>query len=121
MAEANEPPIDAARREVLEELGLDWRGGRLLAVDWVPPDGPWGDSLMFIFDGGVLSGGDIARIALADGELDSHEFCELGAARDRLRPYVLRRVHGALAALREGGTAYLHGGGVDQRTGQEQA
>ncbi|GAA1760823.1 NUDIX hydrolase [Luedemannella helvata] len=121
MAEANEPPIDAARREVLEELGLDWRGGRLLAVDWVPPHGPWDDSLMFIFDGGVLSGGDIARITLADGELDNHEFCELGAARDRLRPYVLLRVHGALTALREGGTAYLHGGGVDRRTGQEQA
>src|ERR1044071_2627079 len=52
MAEANEPPLDAAIREVREELGLEYHGGRLLVVDWVAPHGPWDDCLMFLFDGG---------------------------------------------------------------------
>jgi 8-oxo-dGTP pyrophosphatase MutT (NUDIX family) len=33
--EQEESPTAACRREVLEELGLDRPGGRVLAVDWV--------------------------------------------------------------------------------------
>lgn len=51
MAEANEPPPDAARREVREELGLESQPRRMLCVEWVSPHGPWDDLLAFIFDG----------------------------------------------------------------------
>lgn len=40
MAEANEPPADAVRRELREELGLDLQVGDLLCVDWVSPMAP---------------------------------------------------------------------------------
>ena len=40
MAEANEPPSDALRRELREELGLDIRVGDLLCVNWVSPTAP---------------------------------------------------------------------------------
>ncbi len=76
MAEANEPPLAAARREVREELGLEYTGGRLLVVDWVSPHGPWDDSLMFVFDGGVLGKEQQARISLRDGELGGFRFVE---------------------------------------------
>ena len=48
MAEANEPPADAVRRELCEELGLEVRVGSLLCVDWVSPHDPWDDLINFI-------------------------------------------------------------------------
>jgi 8-oxo-dGTP pyrophosphatase MutT (NUDIX family) len=46
MSEANEPLDETARREFREELGLTLTVGPLLVVDWISPQGPWGDSLM---------------------------------------------------------------------------
>jgi ADP-ribose pyrophosphatase YjhB (NUDIX family) len=111
MAEANEPPLDAAIREVREELGLDYRGGRLLVVDWVAPHGPWDDCLMFLFDGGVLSEEEQAAIRLeAGGELREARFVTGEEAKELLRPYVWKRVEGAFDALRNQTARYLHDG-----------
>lgn len=110
MAEANEAPLDAAIREVREELGIEYAGGRLLVLDWVSPHGPWDDSLMFIFDGGVLSEDQRAGIALPDGELVTFRFCQVSEASRLLRPYVRLRVEAAITALRNRTTAYLHDG-----------
>jgi 8-oxo-dGTP pyrophosphatase MutT (NUDIX family) len=110
MAEANEPPLDAAKREVKEELGIEFQEGRVLVVDWVPPHGPWDDSLMFVFDGGLIAEDQRAHIKLRDGELSEYRFCSLQEAGSLLRPYVWRRVECALAALQGSETAYLHDG-----------
>lgn len=110
MAEANEPPLDAVRRELREELGLDLDLGRLLAVDWVAPHGPWDDLLNLIFDGGTLPVDLVETVRPRDDEIAELEFCERTDARQRLRPYVWRRMTAALEALEQGGVVYLHNG-----------
>ena len=112
MAEANEPPVEALRRELTEELGLEIPTSdmALLCLDWVSPHGPWDDSLMFIFDAGILTADQIARLRLADSELAGYEFCAPERARQRLRPYVWLRVNAALQAFESRRTAYLHDG-----------
>ena len=108
MAEANEPPHQAAQRELTEELRLELRVGGLLCVDWVSPHGPWDDLLAFIFDGGELNDSQIAGLTLVDGELASFEFCTEEQAQQRLRPHVWRRTAAALEALKTRHVQYLH-------------
>lgn len=110
MAEANEPPADALRRELREELGLGIQVGDLLCVDWVSPHGPWDDLLNFIFDGGTLNDSSTKDLQLIDHELRAFEFCDEGQAKERLRPYVWRRVSAALEALETGRARYLQDG-----------
>jgi 8-oxo-dGTP diphosphatase len=110
MAEANEPPLEAARREVREELGLELTASRLLCVDWVSPHGPWDDTLMFLFDGGMLTAAEIASLRLLDEELAAYRFCTEDQAAHLLRPYVWRRAQAALQALRTGRVCYLQDG-----------
>jgi 8-oxo-dGTP diphosphatase len=110
MAEANEPPLEAARREVREELGLELAVSRLLCVDWVPPHGPWDDTLMFLFDGGTLTAAESASVRLLDKELVAYEFCTEEQAARLLRPYVWRRARAALQALQTGQVCYLQDG-----------
>jgi 8-oxo-dGTP diphosphatase len=110
MAEANESPRNAVRRELYEELGLDLHVAGLLIVDWVPPHGPWDDLVAFVFDGGTLSDKHSARLQVSDDELSAFEFCTTDRARERLRPYVWRRLAAALSALDGGRPPYLEDG-----------
>jgi 8-oxo-dGTP pyrophosphatase MutT (NUDIX family) len=52
---AGEYPLETARREIREEIGLDVTLGRLLVVDWVPPHVDSRPALVnFVFNGGAL-------------------------------------------------------------------
>ncbi|MGW9032522.1 NUDIX domain-containing protein [Streptomyces sp. NPDC055722] len=110
MAEANEPPEDAVRRELIEELdlGIVLRG--LLVVDWVAPHGPWDDQIAFVFDGGTLDQGQADQLRPRDDELSEAAFVTPDEARVRLQDRMLRRFEGAVRALQTGRPLYLRDG-----------
>jgi 8-oxo-dGTP pyrophosphatase MutT (NUDIX family)/GNAT superfamily N-acetyltransferase len=115
VVEDTEPPYAAARREVLEELGIDRVLGRLLVVDWSPPRGRRPvDIVAFVFDGGVLSAEDIARIRLQADELRGYRFCRVddtvNEAAGLLPPILTKRVVAAVRARETGHIQYLEGG-----------
>ncbi|WP_371785506.1 NUDIX domain-containing protein [Streptosporangium subroseum] len=112
MAEANEPPLDALRRELVEELDLPLPAARmaLVCVDWVAPHSPWDDSLMMIFNVGTLTADQTAALRITDAELAAFEFCTPEQAQKRLRPYVWARLSAAITAADTGTVAYLHNG-----------
>lgn len=109
-SDTGESPRQGARRETLEEIGLDRPLGRLLAVDWVPGTGR-PPLVAYLYDGGVLAEEDFKAIRLQEEELLSWRL----VARDDLAAHLAgslgRRVLAALDVLTEGaGTAELENG-----------
>ncbi|MFF2525421.1 NUDIX domain-containing protein [Streptomyces liangshanensis] len=109
-SDAGETPRQGARRETLEEIGLDVEPGRLLAVDWAqgaarPP------IAAYLYDGGVLTEAQLAAVRVQEAELLSWRLL----TREELPTYLLGslagRVLAALDALESGtGTAELENG-----------
>lgn len=97
-------------REIREELGFDVVPERLLAVDWVPPRDGRTDGLMLVFDGGLLTGAETARIRLPAYELLSWAWCTEAEADERLAGRLARRVRAATRSRYAGVTAYLEDG-----------
>ncbi|MCF3168298.1 MULTISPECIES: NUDIX hydrolase [Streptomyces] len=108
MAEANESPDVAVRRELREELGMEVHLLGLLVVDWVAPHGPWDDQIAFIFDGGTLRDGEAPRPH--DRELSEARFVPLEEARERVNARMRRRLDAAVKALEDGRPVYLNDG-----------
>jgi len=106
--ELDESPRAAAAREVREELGLDVEPGRLLVVDYVPPQLDRTEGLMFVFAGPSLYEADIR---LQVEELRSWAWVLPGEADERLTPRMARRVRAAVGNLQNALSAvYLEDG-----------
>ncbi|ARF78265.1 NUDIX domain-containing protein [Kitasatospora aureofaciens] len=110
MAEANEPPDEAAVRELREELGLEITIRRLLVVDWVAPHGPWDDQIAFIFDAGTLPPARVETVRPHDDELSEAVFLPASEVADRLRTRQRNRLNAAVRAISDGSMRYLRDG-----------
>ncbi|MEU9386850.1 NUDIX hydrolase [Streptomyces sp. NPDC048279] len=105
-----ETPRQGARRETLEEIGLDREMGPLLAVDWVhgagrPP------IVAYLYDGGVVTDADLGAIRLQEEELLSWRLVPRADLLTYLPGSLGHRVLAALDVLDEGaGTAELENG-----------
>jgi ADP-ribose pyrophosphatase YjhB (NUDIX family) len=121
VANANESPLAACRREIQEEIGINIEVGRLLVVDWVPEHGAWRDGLLFVFDGGVVSDEEIAAIKLCDEEHSSFSFLAIEDALPHLRPSMGRRMLRALDSLELGFPLYTEFGRTEAEGGNAAA
>ncbi|MER7803505.1 NUDIX hydrolase [Streptomyces parvulus] len=105
-----ETPRQGARRETLEEIGLDVPLGRLLAVDWVAGTGR-PPIVAYLYDGGVLSEEELKAIRLQEEELLSWRLVPRGELGTHLLGSLHGRVLAALDVLADGaGPAELENG-----------
>jgi 8-oxo-dGTP pyrophosphatase MutT (NUDIX family) len=112
IVEDNESPKEACEREIEEEIGLRIKVGGLLVVDYnnYPDDSTKTESLMFIFDGGVLSTEDISNIKARDGEILGYDFFRPDGLPKNLQPVLGERIMMAIQQKTKIGAVYLENG-----------
>lgn len=99
--DAGEDARQTARREVLEELGLEVEVGRLLAVNWAPSNPRVGAPMgvHFVFDAGVIPAAELEdRIRLQESELDGWMLIHVDQA-GMLSPWGAHRARHAIEVL----------------------
>ncbi|MEV0444953.1 NUDIX hydrolase [Streptomyces spectabilis] len=97
--EQSESPLDAARREVREELGLDLdlRECDLFAVEWLQATRPESrDRLALVFAGPVLTPKDTAHVVLQSDEVDDWGWQTPETTLQLLHPTLAARIRGPL-------------------------
>ncbi len=107
--ETGESPLQAAVREVEEELGITPPVGSLLAVDWAPSAGE-GDKVLYIFDGGRLAPESLAAVTLQADELKDFAFLSPDEINGRTIPRLARRILAAVEARSKSTPIYLEHG-----------
>ncbi|WP_306338389.1 NUDIX hydrolase [Streptomyces sp. KL118A] len=103
-SDTGETPRQGARRETVEEIGLDLEPGPLLAVDWVPPGPgrPRPPLVAYLYDGGVLDAAQLESITLQEEELLSWRLVAPQELAEYLPDELGRRVAAALDVLTHG-------------------
>ena len=109
IVENDESPKSACEREITEEIGLDIHVERLLVVDYndYPDDPDKTESLMFIFDGGVLSAEAISQIRVCEGEILGYQFFAPDKLPDALQTALAERIRMAIHQRGMSGAVYL--------------
>ncbi len=107
IVEENESPRQAVEREVHEEIGLKCRVITLLSTDYQHPVEQKTESIMFIFEGGVLDEKEINQIKIDGTELSEYRFVPLAEAMKLLSPVLARRMEQTVMAHKNKTAVYL--------------
>lgn len=111
VVDKDESPREAAIREVKEEVNLDTPDLRLLCIDYYRnPLSPKGESLQFLFYGGILKEKQIKAIKLQDGEVEKYKFASLEEAWPILGLKLRKRIKSTLKAIDDKSVLYLENG-----------
>ncbi len=100
VVDPGEDPRSGARREALEEAGVEVDVGAVLGVF----GSSWPERVVLVYDAHPLHHDDAAPRALHAHEIDAVQWLDLDEALDRLAPYVAEQVRRCLAE--PGGTSW---------------
>lgn len=103
--EAGEDPRTGCARETLEEVGLDLPVGRLLVVEHGTSHGIWGDSTIFVYDGGTIAADTAVTVQVE--ELLGYRFVPPAEVATLAMPGLANRIAVGLSALADGQTREL--------------
>lgn len=106
----DESPLNAARREITEELGMERQNLKPVCVDYVSGDGLALERFHFVFFGGVLNESEIGKIEVQSEELDGFKFVTAAEALGLLAPSMSRRLPHCLEAIKKEKIIYLENG-----------
>lgn len=107
VVDENESPRSACTREVKEEIGLDIESPRFLCIDWTSPTPEKGESLQFIFFGGILQQKQINKIKLQADEIGEYKFLPLEKALPFLSKKLKHRIPKCLESMKNKTALYL--------------
>ncbi|MDD5605851.1 MAG: NUDIX hydrolase [Patescibacteria group bacterium] len=108
VVDSQESPKAACIREIQEEIGLTPTSLQFLSVGYFANrNNNKGESLQFLFYGGVLSAEEIARIRLAKQEIEAYQFVDLATALTMISSDMAKRLPPALASIDTGVPVYL--------------
>ncbi len=98
VVDPGESPATCVEREIREELGIEVRSGRLLAVNWLPPWRGWDDALLYLFDLGVHDDGELDPSLFLRREIAGAHWRMVAEAASHVAPYTARMLEVAVDA-----------------------
>ena len=107
VVELNESPKQCCQREVQEELGIEREIDSLLVVDYNSQMEGRTESLMFIFNGGMLTLSEVESIRLNGNELKEFRFFTPETLPKEMMNILRNRVMMALQQVKNGNGIYL--------------
>ena len=110
IVEAGESSAAAVARELLEELGVPLKVGRILVIDWLPVRVPKTEGLMMLFDGGVIDESTTSRFTLPPDELSAWALLAADELNSVVPDFMARRIRVALELSSTDRSAYLEWG-----------
>ena len=110
IVEQGEDPRTCCQRECLEEVGFENPIGRLLVLAHQTDPAPRGDSIMFVYDGGVVT--DTTAIRLQTSELVSFRFVPAEDLEQVATERLAKRIRAAIIARETGRTIEMVNGKV---------
>ena len=108
VVDGDESPRASCIREIQEELGLEINKLQFLSVGYFAnPNNNKGESLQFLFYGGVLTPEDIVKIKLAESEISDYKFVNPNTVMTMVSQDMAKRLPPALKSIRTGVPVYL--------------
>jgi len=110
VVDEDESPRSACKREIKEEIGIDLKEVKFLSIDYRPDYKNRGESLQFIFSGGILNDEEIKNIKLDGKEVIDYKFVKFDEALQLLSEKSSLGFTKSFEALKNNIAVYLEDG-----------